>query len=90
MRATTPKLILPAVLVLTTFSIATLSCQDPIAYCEDIPDSSECEADDSCRWTGDGCVVICETIEREQPCSQTPLCMWNPNEKTCEVGEISV
>ena len=87
-------LVLPAALVVTTFSLAA-SCQHTQEYCVDIDKKSVCDSAEGCAWNdAEGlCENVCDEITDQAACEDIKRCEWSPpiegdtdtsgNEATC-------
>lgn len=86
--AKTLRFALPAVLAVTTFSVAGACGDDDdhhadtgnmVEYCGDIETMATCESEAGCGWDAqyDDCVNTCYQIMDEQACSAIDRCVWD-------------
>jgi hypothetical protein len=76
---TAKRLVLPAVLVVSTFVSAT-SCNDPSKeeHCADIEKQSVCESAEGCGWDMEHgwCHSTCDLYETQAECDAIDRCQW--------------
>jgi hypothetical protein len=87
---TAKRLVLPAVLVVTTFVSASSCKYDPSReeYCADIESQADCDSVDGCGWNIEfgSCNNTCYLNEAQAECEAIDRCVWFPEGGGTETG----
>jgi hypothetical protein len=85
-----PRLVLPAVLIVTTFVSAGSCKYDPSReeYCADIETQADCDSVAGCGWSTeyDECTNTCYLNETQAECEAIDRCVWFPEGGGSETG----
>jgi hypothetical protein len=80
---TAKRLVLPAVLIVTTYVSATSCKYDPSReeHCADIEGQADCDSVEGCAWDTEfgSCSETCHLNETQAECEAIDRCVWYPD-----------